>query len=41
MMLNARMLEYAKLFTTISENLNILREVQRNPDAKQVQYTVD
>lgn len=41
MMANARMTEYAKLFTTISENLNILREVQRNPDAKQVQYTID
>ena len=38
---NARMMDYATLFTTISENLNILREVQRNPEASSVMYTVD
>ena len=38
---NAKMMEYATLFTTISENLNILREVQRNPEASTVMYTVD
>jgi len=35
------MQKYAALFRTISENLNILREVQRNPTPDQVNHTVD